>query len=32
MNHKYTNTIAWTTALDKEAWALVAHCIQVIFK
>jgi hypothetical protein len=33
MNHKYTDTIAHTTASEKEAWALVAqHCMRVIFK
>jgi hypothetical protein len=32
MNHKYTDTIAHTTATEKEAWALMAHCVQVIFK
>ena len=32
MIHKYTETIACTMASEKEAWALVAHCMRVIFK
>jgi hypothetical protein len=32
MNHKYTDTIAQTMASEKEAWALVAHCMRIIFK
>lgn len=31
MNHKHTDTIAHTMASEKEAWALVAHCVRVIF-
>jgi hypothetical protein len=32
INHKYQDTIARTTASEKEAWALIAHCVRVIFK
>jgi hypothetical protein len=32
MHHKYMHTLACTTASKKEAWALIAHCVHVIFK
>jgi hypothetical protein len=32
MNTTYMDTMARTTASEKEAWALISHCIRVIFK
>ena len=32
MNSTYTDTMACTTASEKEAWALISHCVRVVFK
>lgn len=32
MNHKYMDTLIYTMASEKEAWALIAHCVCIIFK
>jgi hypothetical protein len=32
INMKYTDTLARTTLTLKEVWALIAHCVRVVFK
>jgi hypothetical protein len=32
MNMTYMDTMAHTTASAKEAWALISHCVHVLFK
>jgi hypothetical protein len=32
INRTYQDTLARTTSSEKEAWALISHCVRVVFK